>query len=158
MPQKPLPYEVIENPADLQPADIALLERAEQALDHSYSPYSGFKVAAAVLLESGQIITGFNIENASYPVCLCAEQTTISAVRTQHPGTRLKAMAIRVRNRSNPVNQPATPCGQCRQLLFEQEQVNGAPVRLILQGESGPIWIFDSLSLLLPFGFTGELL
>lgn len=158
MPHTTLPYQVFNDPQDLQDEDRELLEKAAIALEGSYSPYSGFQVGAAVRLDNGLIVTGFNIENASYPVCLCAEQTTISAVRTQFPGARLSAMAIRVKNVANPVGQPATPCGQCRQLLFEQEQRNKEPVRLLLRGETGPVWVFDSLSLLLPFGFTGELL
>lgn len=158
MHQTTIPYKVVNDANDLLPEDRALLEKASLALRDSYSPYSGFQVGAAVILDNGLIVSGFNIENASYPVCLCAEQTTIGAVRTQHPKARMVSMAISVRNAANPVNQPATPCGQCRQLLFEQEKVNGSPVRLILRGEDGPAWIFDSLSLLLPFGFTGELL
>ncbi len=151
-------YHVIEKPDLLIDTDRILMEHARLALNNSYSPYSNFKVGAAIALQSGQIITGFNIENASYPVCLCAEQTTLAAVKTQFHGHVMVSMAITVQNKNQTVNSPATPCGQCRQLLFEQEKTNGRPIRLILQGETGPIWLFDSVSLLLPFGFSGELL
>jgi cytidine deaminase len=151
-------YQVIEHSGLLSEPDLALLECARMAVGHSYSPYSNFKVGAAIVMESGQIITGFNIENASYPVCLCAEQTTIAAVKTQFPGQIMKGMAITVRSANQIVNIPATPCGQCRQLLFEQERINGESIRLILQGMEGPIWIFDSVSMLLPHGFSGKLL
>lgn len=154
----PLNYQIIDNPASLTASDQLLLESARKALDNSYSPYSNFQVGAAIQLASGSIVTGFNIENASYPVCLCAEQTTVSAVKTQYPNQRMECLAITVRNPHHPVHYPATPCGQCRQMLLEQERINGSPIRLILQGETGPVWLFDSVSYLLPLGFSGALL
>jgi len=156
--EHPTPPRILTGPADLDPEDRELLEQARKALADSYSPYSGFRVGAAVRLEGGPTVTGFNIENAAYPVCMCAEQTTISAVRTQFPGKRMVAMAITVANPARPVGSPASPCGQCRQLLFEQERINGGEVRLILQGERGEVWLFPRLSDLLPYGFGGELL
>lgn len=136
----------------------SLLEAARQAGARSYSPYSGFRVGAAVLLQDTTIVSGFNIENASYPVCMCAEQTTIAAVRTQHPGQVICAMAIVVNNPDKPVPSPATPCGQCRQLLFEQVQINRSNFPLYLQGDTDEVWIFSSASELLPDGFGGEFL
>lgn len=136
----------------------SLLDAARQAGTLSYSPYSGFRVGAAVLLKDDTIVSGFNIENASYPVCMCAEQTTIAAVRTQHPGQGIHAMAIVVNNPAKPVPSPATPCGQCRQLLFEQAQINGTHFPLYLQGDTDEVWFFSSVSELLPDGFGGEFL
>ncbi len=143
---------------DLNGEDGILLTKAKEALSRSYAPYSKFQVGAAALLANGQIVTGFNIENAAYPVCLCAEQTTMSAIRTQHPGVGIEAIAISVKSAHHLVDQPATPCGKCRQLLSEQERVNQKHIRLILQGEEGPIWIFESVNDLLPFSFTSEFL
>lgn len=140
----------------LDQPDQQLIQAAKKALEGSYSPYSKFQVGAAARLTNGTIVTGFNIENASYPVCLCAEQTTMSAVKTQHPGEHIESFAISVKSAHATVDEPATPCGKCRQLLSEQERVNGAPIRLILQGEIGPIWIFKRVNDLLPFSFTGE--
>lgn len=158
MTSTPNPPRILPDPSGLPPEDRDLLVNARRALDRSYSPYSGFRVGAAVRLDDGRVVSGFNIENASYPVCMCAEQTTISAVRTQFPDRTLLAMAITVANPARPVEAPASPCGQCRQLLFEQERLNGDPVRLILQGEKGEVWVFDRMADLLPFGFSGELL
>jgi cytidine deaminase len=149
---------IYQQMTELSESDQALLAEAVAATTQSYAPYSKFRVGAAVRLEDNSIVKGFNIENASYPVCMCAEQTTISAVRTQHPGKKIQAMAITVRSANVKVNAPASPCGQCRQLLFEQEAVNEAPFYLVLRGETGPIWIFDSVSELLPFGFSGDML
>lgn len=154
----PTPPRILADASGLTPEDQDLLTLARQALAHSYSPYSGFRVGAAVRLDDGRVVSGFNIENASYPVCLCAEQTTIAAVRTQYPDRTMRAMAITVANPARPVEAPASPCGQCRQLLFEQERLNGQAIRLILQGERGEVWVFERMGDLLPFGFSGELL
>ncbi len=143
---------------DLPAHDELLINQAKEALKGSYSPYSKFQVGAAAQLSNGLIVTGFNIENAAYPVCLCAEQSTISAVRTQHPHVMIDAIAISVKSAHHVVNQPATPCGKCRQLLSEQERLNEKKIRLILQGETGPVWVFESVNDLLPFSFTGEFL
>lgn len=149
-------YQELKTDAELSADDQELLGKAKEALLKSYSPYSRFQVGAAARLSNGMIICGFNIENAAYPVCLCAEQTTIAAVRTQFPDTGILAMAISVKSAHHQVDQPATPCGQCRQLLSEQERNNPTTIRLILQGETGPIWMFRSVNDLLPFSFTGE--
>ncbi|MCF8237096.1 MAG: cytidine deaminase [Saprospiraceae bacterium] len=143
---------------DLPAHEEVLINHAKEALKGSYSPYSKFQVGAAAQLSNGIIVTGFNIENAAYPVCLCAEQTTISAIRTQYPDTQIEAMAISVKSAHHHVDRPATPCGKCRQLLSEQERLNQKKIRLILQGETGPVWVFDSVNDLLPFSFTGEFL
>ncbi|MCO6485168.1 MAG: cytidine deaminase [Saprospiraceae bacterium] len=153
-----LPYRSFASVHDLPDEDRLLLMAARAAIPHAYAPYSGFRVAAAIRTGMGRVVTGFNLENASYPVCLCAEQTTIAAVRTQYPEESLEAMAITVSSKEHKVSQPASPCGQCRQLLFEQENINKHPIRLILQGEVGEIWVFDRCSDLLPFGFTGDFL
>jgi cytidine deaminase len=135
-----------------------LLEAAGEALQHSYVPYSHFRVGAAVRLDTGTIVSGFNMENASYPVCMCAEQTTLAAARTQHVGHVITAMAITVQARERIIRTPATPCGQCRQLLLEQERINGQPFPLVLRGTEGPIWVFERAADLLPYGFSGDLL
>ncbi len=149
-------YQEFAKIQELNQLDELLILAAKAALEGSYSPYSNFQVGAAARLSNGSIVTGFNIENASYPVCLCAEQTTISAVKTQYPNEVIESLAITVKSAHSTVNQPATPCGKCRQLLSEQERLNGSPIRLILNGEIGPVWVFKSVNDLLPFSFTGE--
>ncbi len=88
---------------------------AEAAAEHSYSPYSHFRVGAALLLEDGAIITGCNVENCSYRLTCCAEQSAIvRAVTERGPAIRLRAVAV-----ANLNNAASMPCGACRQTLAE---------------------------------------
>ena len=91
----------------------ALTQRAIDVLPHSYSPYSEFPVAAAAICDDGRIITGVNVENASYGLGLCAECSLVSELfRTG--GGKLVAFAC-VDGRGEAL----MPCGRCRQLLYE---------------------------------------
>lgn len=90
-----------------------LLERAREAATHSYSPYSNYPVGAAGLVDDGRIITGCNVENASYGMTLCAECGMVSDLH-RGGGGRLVAMVA-----ANPEGEKLSPCGRCRQLLQE---------------------------------------
>ena len=91
----------------------ALTQRAIDVLPHSYSPYSKFPVAAAAICDDGRVITGVNVENASYGLALCAECSLVSELfRTG--GGKLVAFAC-----VDGKGEPLMPCGRCRQLLFE---------------------------------------
>ena len=92
-----------------------LSQRAKAASQNAYAPYSRFYVGAALLLESGAIVTGCNVENASYRLTTCAEQTAIAAaVATYGPGIRIRAVAVFNRNQT-----ACQPCGACRQTIAE---------------------------------------
>jgi homotetrameric cytidine deaminase len=98
-----------------QPALENLLESARQAALNSYSPYSGFRVGAALLLASGDIVTGTNVENVSYGLTICAERSAlVSAVSQFGPAIRIEAVAV-----ANLNNAASPPCGACRQVLAE---------------------------------------
>ena len=98
-----------------QPALENLLESARRAAQNSYSPYSGFRVGAALLLTSGEIVTGTNVENVSYGLTICAERSAlVSAVSQFGPGIRIEAVAV-----VNLNNSASPPCGACRQVLAE---------------------------------------
>lgn len=93
----------------------ALLEQARQAAQHSYSPYSGFKVGAALRLTNGEVVTGTNVENISYGLTICAERSAlVSAVSHFGPEIRIEAVAV-----ANLNNAASPPCGACRQMLAE---------------------------------------
>lgn len=95
------------------PTASELLEAARKAREHAYAPYSNFTVGAALLTKSGEVITGANVENASYPVGMCAERTALFAAAAQ--GHRsFSAIAI-----VGPEGVALTPCGACRQALSE---------------------------------------
>jgi homotetrameric cytidine deaminase len=99
----------------LDDALAQLLERAREAAQNSYSPYSKFRVGAALRLTNGEIVTGTNVESVSYGLTICAERSAlVSAVSRFGPQIRVDAAAI-----AN-LNQAASPpCGACRQLLAE---------------------------------------
>ena len=158
MPKHTISYESHESPEELSTPDQELLNAANQALKHSYAPYSKFNVAAAARLKNGTIVTGWNTENAAYPMCICAEPATLAAAASQHPGVPVVAMAVTVRSANQTVDQPASPCGSCRQQLLEHETRFSTPVRLLLRGQTGPVYCFQSAADLLPFGFAGNLL
>jgi homotetrameric cytidine deaminase len=104
-----------ENTPALDPALAELLASAEQAALNSYSPYSHFRVGAALRLESGEIVTGTNVENVSYGLTICAERTAIfRAIAQFGPAVRIAAVAVANLNHS-----PSPPCGACRQVLAE---------------------------------------
>lgn len=95
----------------------ALFEEAQQASDASYSPYSQFPVGAALLLESGEIIRGCNVENASFGLTLCAERTAVASWVAQ--AKQMDAIvAVAVYGAKTP-HHHITPCGACRQVLVE---------------------------------------
>ena len=117
-----------------KPTDSSLrrLERAARgALAHSYSPYSKFRVAAAVLAGSGKVYSGCNVENASYGLCNCAERTAIfSAVAAGERSIR----AVMV---YTPTPLPTAPCGACRQVMYEFADKNTALYLVDLNPSSG---------------------
>ncbi len=137
----------------LAEADRSLLLLAKSSLENSYSPYSNFKVGAAVLLRNGQEIGGSNYENASYPLCICAEQTVLTTAANMHPGVAPVAIAVAIRNPRQVIDRPGLPCGACRQVICETEVKNKQSMRVILQGETGPIFIFENGLDLLPLAF-----
>ena len=102
--------------APLSPQQITELQRrATAAAQNAYAPYSNFRVGAAVLLSDGTIVTGCNVENASYRLTTCAEQSAIVAAVSQHgPAIRIRAIAVANLNRA-----ASQPCGACRQTIQE---------------------------------------
>ncbi|MCH2081115.1 MAG: cytidine deaminase [Saprospiraceae bacterium] len=152
-------YQVFHSIEELSVEDAQLLEAAKAALQLSYSPYSEFRVGAAVLLANGAIVSGANQENAAYPMCLCAEQVALAAVASQYPDVVVKKMAITVTTKHTDINEPASPCGSCRQVICEKEdRQKGVPIEIILQGEKGDIYKLNSGRDLLPFAFDGDFL
>ncbi len=93
----------------------ALFEEAREVAEKAYAPYSKFQVGAALLLSNGQVVTGANVENASYGLTICAERSAlVSAVSQFGPGVRVAAVAV-----TNLNDAPSPPCGACRQVLAE---------------------------------------
>lgn len=149
---------VYESLAELPAQYQVLLEAAKEGLQKSYSPYSNFKVSAALLLENGKIITGANQENAAYTMCLCAERVALATANSEYPTTPIKAIAVTVKNPRKPVKQPAAPCGACRQVLSETEDRFKNTIKIFMYGEEGDIYELASAKDLLPLFFDGDFL
>lgn len=112
-------------------AELSQLARlAEQVAHNAYAPYSNFFVGAAILLENGETITGCNVENASYRLTTCAEQTAIASAIAAH-GPKIRIRAVAVHNLNNTACQP---CGACRQTIAE---FASADCPILFPGPSG---------------------
>ena len=135
-----------------------LMQRAIKVRDNAYAPYSKFNVGAALLLENGEVITGSNQENASYPSGLCAERTAIYYAGAQYPNVRILEMAITATSKKTPTTNPIPPCGACRQAISEYEVKQDKPIVIYFMGESGKVIKSDSLANLLPLVFDKSVL
>ena len=151
--------DVFESDQHLSAADAHLLAKAREVSATAYAPYSTFFVGAAALLSNGEIVTGTNQENASFPVGICAEQVTLSAISSLYPkGQGIKTLAISYQGRGIKSDHPISPCGVCRQALVEHEIRTQQHMRIILSGLEGEVYIIPDAHSLLPLAFSpGEL-
>jgi len=136
------------------PDDVkALMNSAKEARKKAYSPYSNFSVGTALLLDNGEIITGSNQENASYPSGLCAERTAIYYAGSQFPKAKVLKMAIIAGSKEKKTETPIPPCGACRQAIAEYEVKQDTPIEIYFMGEIGKVVKSNSLANLLPLIF-----
>jgi cytidine deaminase len=147
-------FEVYENDLALPDEEIALLDKARAAMLNAYAPYSNFHVGAAVLLYSGEIVIGSNQENAAYPSGLCAERVAVYQTGAQYPGSPIKAIAVTCKTKERIIDIPVTPCGACRQAIAEYESRYNRPIKIIMAGETGQIYVANSIESLLPLSFN----
>ena len=134
-----------------------LIAAAREAARHAHAPYSRFAVGAAVLLTDGSVVTGANVENASYGLSLCAETVAIATVAAQ--GRLREVVAIGVIGGAMDAegrargDQPVRPCGRCRQVLNEAAQLGGRDLAVHCAGAEGEAVASYRLSALLPDAF-----
>lgn len=145
-----------ESAEDLHTDDSWLLNEARAATQFAYAPYSNFNVGAVAKLINGEIVTGSNQENASYPAGICAERVLLSCVASQYPGIAIQAIAISYHNAKGKSNKPISPCGICRQSLVEYQQRFPTPVRIILGGMEGRVIVIENAAQLLPLAFGAD--
>ena len=150
--------EVYASASDLKKSDMELLLKAQKAVEAAYAPYSHFYVGAAVLLENGKIIIGNNQENAAYPSSLCAERVAIYQAGAVYPNVPVKAIAVACKAKGLVINKPVTPCGSCRQAISEYENRFSKKIRIIMSGETGEVYVSDSIENLLPLMFSAKYL
>ena len=120
-----------------------LLRAARKVMKNAYAPFSNFRVGAAILTSKGQVFVGCNVENSSYGMTNCAERTAIfSAIAKGGPKLEIQAVAV-----ANDHGVPCSPCGACRQVIYEF----GPRAVIFYQGENGPK--HSLITDLLPEGF-----
>ena len=149
-------FEVYDSVDDLLPQDALLVQQARKTTGNAYAPYSHFNVGAIAKLANGQTVTGTNQENAAYPVGICAERVLLSSAATLFPDVAIDTLAISYDNKNGKSNHPISPCGICRQTLLEYEERVKQPIRLILSGLEGKIYIIKKANQLLPLSFGGD--
>ncbi len=139
---------------DLDTESKYLVHKAKEATLTSYAPYSKFLVGAALLLEDGTLVTGSNQENASYPLCMCAERVALYAAASQHAGKTIKKMAVVAHKKNHKELSVSTSCGACRQVMLEFEERQDEPISVIMLGPKKK-WIkFSTAAELLPESFN----
>jgi len=151
-------FEVFESISELPNSIQILMNKAHEARENAYAPYSNFKVGAALQLDSGEIISGNNQENAAYPSGLCAERVAIFHAGATHPNATISTMAISAKSLKNKVTSPVAPCGACRQVLAEYEVKQDAFIAVYFMGETGKIVKANSIKELLPLIFDNTYL
>ena len=134
----------------------SLIAAARAASANAYAPYSRFHVGAALLLADGSVVTGANVENASYGLTLCAETVAVAKLMADGGRGGLVAVAViggapGVSGEATPGSEPVTPCGRCRQVLNEIAQLGGTDPLVLCIGADEVVE--TTLSALLPRAF-----
>jgi cytidine deaminase len=148
-------YNEFDTSKDLENSDTELVAAARTAALSAYAPYSGFRVGAAARLESGIIVCGANVENAAFPSGICAERSAVSNAVSNHRDDKIVTIAISAITEGSETEEPVTPCGNCRQVIAEEESRNSNKIRVILSGKS-KIYVIESVGDLLPLHFNNS--
>ncbi len=135
-----------------------LMNKAIEAKQNAYAPYSNFKVGAAFLLEDGTVVTGNNQENAAYPSGMCAERVAIWKVSSEYPNLKISKLAITASSSTQLTKEPVAPCGACRQTLSEYELKQKDKIEVYFMGEVGKVIKTNSILDLLPIAFDKSFL
>lgn len=151
-------YKIYDSVNDLNKVDAKLMASAEESLKNAYAVYSGFRVGAALLLENGEVILGNNQENIAFPSSLCAERVALYYCKANYPNIKVIKIAITAKASTEKLLEPVSPCGACRQVMSEYERVQNGKIEMILKGEVGEVFIFESVTELLPLAFETEAL
>ncbi len=144
-----------EHLEDLDSESKYLVHKAKEATHTSHAPYSKFLVGAALLLEDGSLVQGANQENASYPLCMCAERVALYSAAVQFPGKKIKKIAVVAHKKNHKELSNATACGACRQVMLEYELKQKSPIEIVMMNQNK--WIkCASAESLLPLSFDSS--
>ncbi len=137
---------------DLTDLQIKALAIAEDAMNDFYDPYSGFAVGAALATPDGKIFRGVNVGNAAYGSTICAERAAVVSAYSQ--GLRIfNCLAIIARGKDFDTKDVTGPCGACRQMIYEMEQVSGRSVDIVLSTTKMDKIVIANIRELLPLAF-----
>ena len=137
----------------LKPKEKELLKAAEKALKHAYNPYSHSFVGAAVLTQSGEIISAGSMANMSTSVNLCAERCAVAAANAKGHRHIIK-LALIAKAEDHDYEEPVTPCGICRQFLYEIDMITEGELDIICSNTKKTIIYKFTLSELLPYPYS----
>ncbi|MCS7028006.1 MAG: cytidine deaminase [Bacteroidia bacterium] len=148
-------YTIIEEWNELQQDEQELIVAAKKASKLAYAPYSEFFVGAAILLKDGKtILTGNNQENAAYPSGLCAERVAYFQAGALGYAKEIAKIAITAYTQKFEYSNPVSPCGACRQVMAEYEQLSKQPTIILLTGSNLlPVYRIEGVEMLLPLQF-----
>ncbi|MBO5860344.1 MAG: cytidine deaminase [Alistipes sp.] len=141
-------YHHFDSLESLPKADWELVQAARKATEKAFAPYSEFRVGAAALLRSGEVVSAANCESEVYPSGLCAERVLLYNLQINHADDPIVAFAIA----SVPAERECYPCGSCRQTLLDAQKRQQSPIRIIMSSEESAT-VVDSAEELLPFSF-----
>ena len=141
-------YHHFDSLESLPKADWELIEAARKATEKAFAPYSEFRVGAAALLRSGEVVSAANCESEVYPSGMCAERVLLYNLQINHADDPIVAFAIA----SVPAERECYPCGSCRQTLLDAQKRQQSPIRIIMSSAESAT-IVDSAEELLPFSF-----
>jgi cytidine deaminase len=147
-------FTILKEAGELDEESKMLMDKATAALPVAYAPYSNFRVATALLLDDGTVVTGTNQENAAYPSGMCAERVALFTVASQHPGKRIMKLLVLAKINGELSLAPASSCGPCRQVMLEFEQRQSQPFQVIMQSQDRQWVKAPSAASLLPFCFS----
>ncbi len=150
---------IVEDCSTDKSLDLAkkLVDRAKEAAQRAYAPYSHFQVGAAILLSNEEIITGSNQENAAFPSGLCAERIALFYANSQFPDEAVDTIAIAAYSNGDFTENPITPCGACRQVMLEVQNRYNQRVRILLYGKK-EIYMIEKITDILPLSFGEDCL
>jgi cytidine deaminase len=143
---------------DFSKEEQKLIQETIKTAKNAYAPYSKFNVSAGVLFDNQNILTATNVENASYPIGICAERNVISYFISNYPNSKIKVLAIYAESEKIKLLKPITPCGMCRQAILEQEERQTDPIKIIMIGANETYVIVESSNNLLPLAFNSDVL
>ena len=141
-------YHHFDSLESLPKADKELVQAARKATEKAFAPYSEFRVGAAALLRSGEVVSAANCESEVYPSGMCAERVLLYHLQINHADDPIVAFAIA----SVPAERECYPCGSCRQTLLDAQKRQQSPIRIIMSSAESAT-VVDSAEELLPFSF-----